>query len=654
MRAPVIGVLAALLLTPGPAPAQAPVVTPEGDPSVQNDTIYRLAVDPADYPDEPFVYLLDDGIVRFEADGRASKTYRYVVQVLTKESAESWGERTFSYIEGRERLRINWIRVLKPDGTVIADGPTHEQETAAPVARAYPVYTDVKIRRLSLGGVEPGVLVDYSYTTETVTPVLAGDFWSSWSVTTGRLTRRSRLIVDVPAGIEPRIEEENLDFPRRTYARDGRHGYLWATEDVPPLEGEPFAAWPNDVSMGITVSGPITWSEIAAWYAGLAQGRYEIAPELEEALGGAVKGATTLDDSLRALHRWIAQDVRYVSLSLGRGGYQPRLPAEVVATKFGDCKDKATLFIAAARRLGVTAHPVLVSLDGIVDSTMPSIAQFDHMIAAVERDAGYEYLDLTAELVPYGAIPPYLQGEVGLLVRPEGARELVTFPEDSTAANRLEVTITGELTPQGGFRGRWTQIVAGTEQYGVRSAMASSSTLTAQERERVARALANNLFNGAEGDSLELFDGRDLDAQPRLSLQVSAASVTERAGGRHIFTLPLPTYAAPGLVADLEAREPRRFPIDVAQVNSPSIYRHTLELTLPPSWRAELPDRVAVVGVFGTYRADYSQESRVLRVVREMVGRKGTEPRDSFPALVRWLEEVARDDVRYIVLETGQ
>src|SRR5256885_7242464 len=48
---------------------------------------------------------LDDGVVRLEADGRGSRTYRQVVQIFTREAAETWGEQSFSYVSGRERDR---------------------------------------------------------------------------------------------------------------------------------------------------------------------------------------------------------------------------------------------------------------------------------------------------------------------------------------------------------------------------------------------------------------------------------------------------------------------------------------------------------------------------------------------------------------------
>ena len=79
------------LALPLPLLAQAPVITPQGDPSVRADTIYRLAVNPADYPDQSYVYLLDDGVVVHEADGRGRSTYRQVIQILTREAAENWG-----------------------------------------------------------------------------------------------------------------------------------------------------------------------------------------------------------------------------------------------------------------------------------------------------------------------------------------------------------------------------------------------------------------------------------------------------------------------------------------------------------------------------------------------------------------------------------
>lgn len=649
--------LAALLaVSPGTALAQAPRITPAGDPSVRNDTIYRLAVNPADHPDDDFIYLLDDGVVRFESDGSGARTYRQVIQILTQEGAEAWGEQSFSYSSGSERLTVNWVRVVTPSGEVVSAQPAHEQESLAPVAFEAPVYSDQKVRRMTLSGVAPGTLVDWSYTVERIKPLVPGDYYTGWRVTTGLLTRRSRLIVDVPLSVTPRIKEENVHFRRRVVEARGRRVYTWATADVQKIEIEPFAAVPNTVYVGIDVAAPMTWPAVAQWYAKLSARRYVVTPALEAQLAERVEGARTLDDSLRAVHRWVAQDFRYVSLSLGIGGYLPRLPADVLEARYGDCKDKATLFIALARWLGVAAYPVLLSSSGNADSSLPTVQQFDHMIAAVDRPAGDGrtsrlYLDLTSALTPYGELPPAEEGSFALVVHDDGRGEEVRLPEAPVSANLAATLIVGELDVAGRFTGRFTETKVGSLQYGLRQAYARG--FNQDELNRLTQALADGVFPGASGDSLSVFDGRDLTATPRVSVTVRDAPAVSSAGGTRVLSLPnaLPSFVSLGLATQLEQRRPRRFPIDVAAVIGPVEIVADLRITLPKGWRAHLPQGVVASSSFGSYRAEYVQEGRELRITRRMVGRKGTEPAERVDALVAWLRAISQDDVKFIVLE---
>ena len=654
MRFPLTAALMALSATAAAAQApqapQAPRVTPAGDPLVRPESIYALArTDSALHGDRPYTYLLDDGIVRIESDGRGSRTYRQIIHVMTREAAENWGELSFSYSPSRERLTVNWVRVVRPDGEVLADRPVHEQESLAPVAQESPVYTDAKVRRLSIGGIVPGTILDYSYTTEVTSPVMPGNFVSNWSITTGQPVHRSRLIVDAPAALRPLIQAENLRRPVAVTERGGRRVYAWIDADVPRLEVEPFAASPNSVQVAVTVLAPVTWQEVGRWYAGLARGRYAITPDVEARLPEVFRGAATAEDSLRALHRWVAQDFRYVSLSLGIGGFQPRPPAEVLRDQYGDCKDKATLFVAVARRIGYRAWPVLLSSTGDARRELPTPAQFDHMIAAVERPGGTLYLDLTADLTPFGALPPSEQGGFALLVMDDGAVQEVTLPLDSIAANRSEVRITGELTQDGVFNGAVSRSGTGSRQYALRQAFLRQYTPT--ERDRLVRAIANEVFEGSSGDSLTAFDGRDLRAEPRIRLVLRNGRPTSSSGGMDIFTLPLDNFAAPGLVQDLESRGPRRYPIDAEEVFGAFESLAEVTVTLPEGWRARLPRNVTAASPFGTYRAEYAQQGRVLTVRRSMAGARGVLPPDRIGDLIAWLRELSRDDVRFIVLE---
>jgi alkylated DNA nucleotide flippase Atl1 len=642
--------LCLLTLAAAAARAQAPVVTPAGDPSVRSDSIYALAVDPAAYPDQPYVYLLDDGIVRFEADGRAVRTYRQVVQVLTRESAADWGEQTFSYAPSRERLRINWVRVVRPDGSIVSDGPSAEQEADAVADEDSPVYVDRKTHRITLAGVAPGTLVDYSYTTETREPVRPGDFWSSWSIHTTRLVRRSRLILDVPAALVPRIRERYLTFARHESTAHGRHVFVWAAQEVPRFEPEPFAVADSEGAMGLTISAPATWGDIAAWYAGLARDRYRLDSTVTARLPGVVAGARTLADSIVAVHRWVTQDFRYVSLALGLGGYQPRFPEAVVQSGYGDCKDMATLFVAIVQRFGVRAYPVLTSAGGGVDRDQPTVSAFDHVVAAVERPGGgYTYADLTADLATYGTVPPNLQGEFGLVVHPDGRGEEITFPVDAPESNATRILIAGRIGPDGVFDGDLTETYRGSQQYAIRGELLRPFTPT--ERDRMTRSIASGVFDGATGDSLALFDGRDLAAEPRIRIVLRGGRAARASGDTYILTLPISAYGNAAVLDELVARGPRRYPIDAAAVFGPKELDSELRVRLPEGWRARLPTGVSVESPFGRYEAEYAQSGQDLVVRRTVRGVRGTRPAGAMESLIGWLRAITADDVRYIVLE---
>jgi hypothetical protein len=156
-----------LLASAGVLSAQAPTITQQGDPTVNADTIYKLAVNAADHPEEDAVFLLDDGVVRIEADGRGIETFRQVVQILKPDAVDRYNEFEWGWAPGHEKFRLNWIRVIGPDGKVISEGPSHEQDSDTPAQMGDPVYSDRKVKRVSLSGVAPGTLVDYSYSRET-------------------------------------------------------------------------------------------------------------------------------------------------------------------------------------------------------------------------------------------------------------------------------------------------------------------------------------------------------------------------------------------------------------------------------------------------------------------------------------------------------
>jgi hypothetical protein len=121
-----------------------------------------------------------------------------------------------------------------------------------------------------------------------------------------------------------------------------------------------------------------------------------------------------------------------------------------------------------------------------------------------------------------------------------------------------------------------------------------------------------------------------------------------------ILTLPIPSMRRMADAATaLEARGPRRFPIDAAKIIGPVATLMDITLTLPAGWRAHLPGEINAVSKWGTYLASYRQDENVLRISRRLVGARGIYPPGDLPDLTKWLRQVAQDDVSYLVIERG-
>jgi transglutaminase-like putative cysteine protease len=647
-------VIGSAILAGAPAGAQAPYIAPRGVPVIRSDTIYRLAVDSARYRDLASILLLDDVVITVEADGRNTRTYHHVIQVLRQPGVPALQEQSLEYDRDHEHATIRWIRVLKPDGTIISEKPSQMQESDVAASTIDPVYAHRRVIRLSLSGIAPGTLVDASWTVEDWKPYRPGDLYLRWRLATETSVRRARLVIDAPKNLSLRMIEHHLDFARRDTVIGLRRVYQWTKQQVLWQRQEPFAppVDSTDAAVGIDVTAPGTWHDVGHWFAGLAAARLRPDARLRDTVQRVVAHATTLVDSVRALHRWVAQDIRYVQIALGLGGFQPRFPDTVLATGFGDCKDKATLLIDALGLIGVQAFPVLTNATNQPDSTLPTIQAFDHEIVAVKQPTGYQYVDPTSEYSRFGTLPFPDAGKFALIVHPGGDIEQVTTPPDPADSNRSVVTLTGELASDGTFSGRVEAIAGGALELWLRAVM--SPTQDTAQRTAILQSLVSEMIHDVKIDSLVSFDGKDFAAKPVVSFVIRNAHPTQRSGDVDILPLVDRSAAFQQMAYGVAHRYYRGQAIDAERILPAATLVSETHITLPPGWHARLPPSVSATSVFGTFAATYQQEDRLLTITRRTVGGQGIYPKNRYPELVAWLLECAKDHTPVLVIEHGR
>ncbi len=652
-RSPIARALTLFVATASSAMLSVPLCA-QALRAIPSDSIVKFAADPARTGSMSTLMLLDALDASVEPDGTGRRTYRVVLQVLQANAVAAAAERRFSWQPSRQDLMVDWVRVLRPDGTVISDTPSTDQTGDVTAQMQNPIYVDSRTRRVSLAGVAVNTIIDVQYTVTDRAPWRAGDFLIAWSLSPPAPVHTSQLRVSVPESFSPRVIEQNLTFKRAETVENGRRVMEWRVAQPRIVRPEPFAADSDGVRASVTVSSPDDWSKVTQWYDRLARPGYVLDAQAAARADSVVRGARSRADTLRALHRWIAQDIRYVSVSLGLGGYQPRTPTDVLTTGYGDCKDKTTLFVAAARRWGIDARPVLLHLSGVRSAQPVSITRFNHAIAAV-ADAGgaYTFTDLTAATIPYGELPASYRGSFGVVVRPDGNADTVRFPTRVADSTGTFIRLRGELSADGQMRLHVEDTPRGDNAWMLRAAFASP--LDSARRATGLRGLATTYLPDATADSLVVFNGLDFAQTVRVTAVLHDGRGARRAGPVWLLHLPAPfrqiTASTANSARELEALPRRVLPIDATRVVGERTMDIEYRITLPEGWTAQLPAPINATSFFGRYESSYRMEGRELIMRRLLKGQgAGVHPPERIAEVIAWMRAVAVDDHEFITL----
>lgn len=239
---------------------------------------------------------------------------------------------------------------------------------------------------------------------------------------------------------------------------NGRRVLTFIGRDLPAPDPDNYV--PGDVFplRWLQVSELATWRDLNTWATDLFQIR-PLPPEFKPVLASIDAAPDKEGKILKALD-FVQNEIRYVSMSLGENSHRPFLPQEVLARRYGDCKDKSLLLVSLLRQLGIEASPVLLStqMRRNLDTLLPSPLNFDHAIVRVMLNGKATFLDPTlrrqyGSLAVLGQPFPATQvlvvepGTVGLTTTPPPQEALITEErQERVQIKRLDGSAALELT----------------------------------------------------------------------------------------------------------------------------------------------------------------------------------------------------------------
>jgi hypothetical protein len=222
---------------------------------------------------------------------------------------------------------------------------------------------------------------------------------------------------------------------------------------------EPGATAPIDREPYLVFSSYSDWQTIGRQFLQEASPMSETTPKLTALAEDITRGIADRRDQARAIHDWVSKNVRYFAIFLGQGGFVPHSAESVLANKYGDCKDHATLMRALLAAKGIEADYALISQQPIYQE--PRVASpdwFNHVILWLpEFD---EYDDPTASSASFANLPDAEADKTVLRAGNRGVA-LAKTPPLRAEGNRLTVTADVTLSPDGMAKGTSTVVASG-------------------------------------------------------------------------------------------------------------------------------------------------------------------------------------------------
>ena len=143
------------------------------------------------------------------------------------------------------------------------------------------------------------------------------------------------------------------------------------------------------------------------------------------------------------LFNYVKSEIRYVADEGGGHDYLPHPCAEVLAKKWGDCKDKANLLSVLGRLHGISIYPVLVGTEPGPAFAGVHTNLFDHAICALDDGGRLVFMDPTDSESRLGDPPAEDQGATAFLLDPANPRYVQVTAESTSPS--LEVSIDCDL-----------------------------------------------------------------------------------------------------------------------------------------------------------------------------------------------------------------
>ena len=343
----------------------------------------------------PAVVVQDRLVTRFFPNGSSVSLTHNIVEVLTKQGIERWGE--VALPPGADLLTL---RTIKADGTI------REPEDL------------VGKTSILLPGLERGDFVEMEYV-DAVAPPRAFDgiqgprfFFGSFEVPLWR----SEYTVIVPPGLQMQVDRRgDVPLARRSTSAAGETLLRWAVQHRPRVMAEPSSVQPQEYMPSVRVRAGADWSRWHDYYMEQVVQATKPTWRIARLVSRVVRKMAGPRARAEALYDWTLKQIEPAGPTLGSA-------SEAVSSGRGS---RHTVLLTLLKQAGFAAEMWLVrpvTAAGGTDASVPEIEGFTRLLVRCVVGGTTFLLQPDGSHVPFGYVAPELRGALAIPLTPHGAQ----------------------------------------------------------------------------------------------------------------------------------------------------------------------------------------------------------------------------------------
>ena len=560
-------------------------------------------------------YTVVKSNAKYEVNRDASYT-QYIeeqTRVDTPQGVRMLGERKISYNSTLEDVEVLEAYTIQPDGTRIAV-PLDKIRTQDDVEEDGAIYSDSKSKVIIYPKLEVGSQVYYRAKSVQHTPQFPGHFfmWEHYSPHLRYESVNVELTHDV--GIEVGVSTKGMQGGKlEASLLPNTVSYKFTFSQDKAYPGEESRADFTDFAPNFSASTFKTYADVGTAYQVRAKDMAKVTPAIQTLANELIQKAnaqTTLD-KVKVLHHWVAQNIRYLGIYVGAGGYVPHDAQSILDNRYGDCKDHVVILEALLATVGIDSSPALInSSAAYLLPQLPTPGIFDHVITYVP--SLNLFLDSTSRFAPVGTLP---NGDLDKPVVIAATGTLSRTPMTHPSKDRTESRIQMKLTRNGSIEGK-----SQAKMFGVFEVASRGSQFNYQNKDQanVVNGLLSRFQETGWGE-IEKTDPTNFDKPWQVNSVFELDPVVNVPGPS---ALAIPVGLAPGrlkYLADIVLPKDRKFPTYCVSTQ----HEEWIELSFPKNMKiTRVPKGVSFATGPLKYQSTYELKGQVLNIKRKYVSER--------------------------------